>query len=211
MKRSITSLVLVACLITGTTSTAFGATNKVGGSCKKAGVKVKIGNNSAICLKVGKKLIWQKGSSTPSQLPVPKSRVKTSAANNSLVSQSAYAVQVGVGSWFFNFSYSIDGVKGVLKSDPTKSKILYLPVGKLVEIGLSNAAKESHGFSVPGLLIDKEILPGNKASVEFTPDKIGIYPGSCNIQCGRGHASMTFSIQVVSESDYLNYLSGLKN
>ena len=129
----------------------------------------------------------------------------------SIAAQSAYSISVSAGSWFFNFSYSIDGVKGALKSDPAKSNVLLLPVGKLVQLTLSNSADTSHGFWIPGLLIDKEILPGNKANVDFTPDKIGLYSASCNIQCGRDHFKMVFKVEVVSEADYLKYLASLKS
>ena len=215
MKPSATSpvriLALAIALVVGASSASFAAPkiiNKLGGTCQKVNLKVKIGSTDAVCTKVGKKLSWQKSSVSAS---LPESKVGKPSVEFTLpTAQSAYAIQVKTGSWFFNFTYSLDGIKGVLKSDPAKSKVLFLPVGKLVQIELNNASKEAHGFWIPGLLVDKEILPGNKANLEFTPDKIGTYPGSCNIQCGRGHASMTFGVEVVSEADYLKYLSGLK-
>ena len=215
MKPSATSpaliLTLAIALVAGASSASFAApkiSNKLGGTCQKVNLKAKIGSADVVCTKVGKKLSWQKSSvsASPSTSKAGKAPVTFALPT----AQSAYTVQVKTGSWFFDFTYSLDGIKGVLKSDPTKSKVLFLPVGKLVQIELNNVSKEAHGFWIPGLLVDKEILPGNKANLEFTPDKIGAYPGSCNIQCGRGHPSMTFGVEVVSESDYLKYLSGLK-
>lgn len=228
MKRC-TSLLLFAALALGVaTPPAFAAstTNKMGGQCKVLNQKVKIGSVSALCSKAGKKLVWIKSptakqtsagkpssssgepSTSPSATATPAAKASSAPA---VASQSAYSISVSAGSWFFNFAYSIDGVKTSLKSDPAKSKVLLLPVGKPVQLNLTNSADTAHGFWIPSLLIDKEILPGNKATVEFTPDKIGTYSASCNIQCGRDHFKMIFSVEVVSEADYLKYLTTLKS
>lgn len=219
MKR-VSSLVALATLIFAVaTPPSFGATNRVGGTCKTLNQTVKIGAVSATCAKIGSKLIWKrivtppkaasKSASPSAASQSPSTPVKPSSSP-AIATQSAYEITVNSGSWFFNFSYSLDGVKGGLKSEAAKAKVLFLPAGKLVQLTLTNSSDVAHGFWIPELLIDKEILPGNKAKVEFTPDKLGRYSSSCNISCGRGHATMTFSVEVVSEADYLKYLSGLK-
>ncbi|MBC7463965.1 MAG: cytochrome c oxidase subunit II [Actinobacteria bacterium] len=224
MKRFISLGLFATFLISVATPQSFAATDRVGGPCKTINQKIKIETFSATCTKVGSKLIWKKSLGTKASSPSAAPKKKAATPNPSATSpspktklapvastQSAYAINVSTGSWFFNFSYLLDGVKGALKSDPAKSKILFLPVGKLVQLTLTNSSDVTHGFWIPGLLIDKETLPGNKANVEFTPDKVGTYPSSCNISCGRGHATMTFTVEVVSEADYLKYLAGLKS
>ncbi len=42
------------------------------------------------------------------------------------------------------------------------------------------------------------ITPAATKSVTFTPTKIGTYVLHCAIPCGAGHATMTFTIKVVS-------------
>jgi heme/copper-type cytochrome/quinol oxidase subunit 2 len=224
MKRSTSLLLLSALVVSLTNAPATAAANKIGGPCKVLNQKVSIGKISATCSKAGKALVWKKtpvakptsaaksspSASAPSTSPSATVSSKASSTP-SIASQSAYSISVTTGSWFFNFAYSIDGFKGELKSDPAKAKTLYLPVGKLVQLTLTNSSDAAHGFWIPGLLIDKEVLPGNKASLEFTPDKIGIYSASCNIQCGRDHFKMVFRAEVVSEADYLKYLSSLKS
>lgn len=223
MKRSLSFALLAAFIFSTVTPQSFAATNRVDGPCKVVKQKVKIGSVSVTCTKVGSKLLWKK-TVTKAATPAPKvssPSVKPSspsaAANPNPASnvagptpQSAYAININTGSWFFNFTYLLDGVKGSLKSASEKSNVLLLPVGKLVQLTLTNSSDVGHGIWVPGLLIDKEVLPGNKANVEFTPDKTGTYNASCNISCGRGHGSMTFKVEVVSEAEYLKYLSGLK-
>ena len=224
MKRFTSLGLLIALLTSVATPQSFAATDRVGGPCKSINQKIKMGAVSTTCTKVGAKLIWKKSlvvtANTPNAAPKKKAATPNASATSPspktklapvVATQSAYAINVNTGSWFFNFSYLLDGVKGALKSDPAKSKILFLPVGKLVQLTLTNSSDVSHGFWIPGLLIDKETLPGNKANVEFTPDKVGTYPSSCNISCGRGHATMTFTVEVVSEAEYLKYLAGLKS
>jgi cytochrome c oxidase subunit 2 len=67
-----------------------------------------------------------------------------------------------------------------------------------------------HGFWIPAFMIQMQNIPGVTNSLEFTANKIGEYPGRCNILCGRNHAQMIFTIKVVSKADYQQYLQTLK-
>ncbi|MEK7158711.1 MAG: cupredoxin domain-containing protein [Patescibacteria group bacterium] len=49
----------------------------------------------------------------------------------------------------------------------------------------------THGFSLPEFNVSASLAPGKTTTVEFTPDKIGTFPFSCNIICGSGHTTMT--------------------
>jgi cytochrome c oxidase subunit 2 len=59
-------------------------------------------------------------------------------------------------------------------------------------------------------MIQIQNIPGLTNSIEFTANKIGEYPGRCNILCGRYHAQMIYTIKVVSKADYQQYLQTLK-
>jgi cytochrome c oxidase subunit 2 len=78
-----------------------------------------------------------------------------------------------------------------------------------VKLNLTNTADVSHGFWIPALGIDKEMAPEVTSAVDVTPSKLGTFPGACNVECGRGMAGMNFTVQVVSEADFLTYLSSL--
>jgi cytochrome c oxidase subunit 2 len=52
-------------------------------------------------------------------------------------------------------------------------------------------------------------LPGVTNQLEFTANKLGTYPGRCNILCGRNHAQMLFTVKVVTASEYQIYLDNL--
>jgi cytochrome c oxidase subunit 2 len=59
-------------------------------------------------------------------------------------------------------------------------------------------------------MIQMQNLPGVENHLEFTANKIGTYPGRCNILCGRNHSQMLFKVKVVSPSAYQKYISNLK-
>ncbi|NCV73895.1 MAG: cytochrome C oxidase subunit II, partial [Actinobacteria bacterium] len=52
-------------------------------------------------------------------------------------------------------------------------------------------------------------LPGVTNHLEFTANKIGEFPGRCNILCGRNHAQMLFTVKVVTPQEYQSYIEGL--
>lgn len=190
--------------------------NSPGSKCVKVGLVAKSGAAQVKCMRNGKKLIWRKvvkpttvkvspsasAKKTPSQSPAAVSVVIPTAQNE-------YEVNAKGTTWSWSFSYQLDGSKSALLSDPSHSTVLFLPQGKPVHIILKSN-DVSHGFWVPGLGIDKEASPDSSTRIDITADKTGIFPGACNIQCGRGHTGMKLSVEVVSETEYLKYLATLK-
>jgi cytochrome c oxidase subunit 2 len=59
-------------------------------------------------------------------------------------------------------------------------------------------------------MIQLQNLPGVTNELEFTANKLGTYPGRCNILCGRNHAQMLFTVKVVTPSEYQKYLEDLE-
>ncbi|HUW87710.1 MAG TPA: hypothetical protein VMW30_04950 [Candidatus Paceibacterota bacterium] len=194
-------------------------TNSPGTRCVKVGAIAKSGAVQVKCVKSGKNLIWQKKvkpkttrktpapiTSAGSVKPTP-SKSQTSPAIP--VVQSEYTVNAKGVAWSWSFTYQLDGTNSVLVSDSSHSAVLFIPQGKLVHINLKSN-DVSHGFWIPGLGIDKEASPDSVGRIDIMAEKAGIFPGACNIQCGRGHAGMKLSVQVVTEMEYLKYLSTLK-
>lgn len=188
------------------------AASKVPGhTCPKVGSSAKYGSHTIKCVKSGKKLIWQivktSKPGTPKPSTSPSATPTASAA--SLPAQSAYDVTVASSQWNFSFTYFVDGSKSAKHSAPGDSSVLYIPEGKLVHFTLTSA-DVSHGFWIPGLSIDSSMDPGVTGHLDFTASKTGTFPGRCNVtSCGRGHAGMAFTVKVVSQDDYLKYLSSL--
>ncbi|MEN9324442.1 MAG: hypothetical protein RL414_196, partial [Actinomycetota bacterium] len=67
-----------------------------------------------------------------------------------------------------------------------------------------------HGFWIPEFMIQMQNLPGVTNHIEFTANKIGEFPGRCNILCGRAHSLMLFKVKVVSPEDYRTYINSVK-
>ena len=53
------------------------------------------------------------------------------------------------------------------------------------------------GFSLPGLKVREDLVPGKIARVRLTPDRIGAYIFVCDVFCGGGHEAMHGTLTVV--------------
>ena len=59
-------------------------------------------------------------------------------------------------------------------------------------------------------MIQIQNIPGVENQIEFTAQKVGTYPGRCNILCGRQHSQMLFDVKVVTQAEYQAYIESLK-
>jgi cytochrome c oxidase subunit 2 len=84
-----------------------------------------------------------------------------------------------------------------------------MPQGESVRFTIK-ATDVVHGFWIPAFMIQKQNLPGVTNYLQFTANKLGTYPGRCNILCGRNHAQMIFKVKVVTPEQYQRYLNTLK-
>lgn len=111
--------------------------------------------------------------------------------------------------WSWQFGYPEAGPKALVTGTPAQPPTLVVPVGQRVRYTIESN-DVVHGFWIPAFMIQMQNLPGVTNSLEFTANKIGSYPGRCNILCGRNHAQMLFTVKVVSVADYKTYLETLK-
>ncbi|CAB4333633.1 unannotated protein [freshwater metagenome] len=111
--------------------------------------------------------------------------------------------------WSWQFAYPEAGPKAVVTGTPANPPTLYVPLGEKVRYTITSN-DVVHGFWIPAFMIQMQNLPGVTNHLEFTANKLGTYPGRCNILCGRNHAQMIFSIKVVTPSEYKSYLETLK-
>jgi len=111
--------------------------------------------------------------------------------------------------WSWQFSYPEAGPKAVVTGTPANPPTLYVPLGEKVRYTITSN-DVVHGFWVPAFMIQMQNLPGVTNYLEFTANKLGTYPGRCNILCGRNHSQMLFSVKVVTPAEYENYLETLK-
>jgi len=111
--------------------------------------------------------------------------------------------------WSWQFAYPEAGANAVVTGTPDKPPTLVMPQGERVRFTLTSN-DVVHGFWIPAFMIQLQNLPGVTNHIEFTANKIGSYPGRCNILCGRDHTRMLFTVKVVSPADYQSYLAQLK-
>ena len=93
--------------------------------------------------------------------------------------------------------------------DPASIPVLYLPVGKKVEIQLE-ARDVIHSFWVIDFLYKKDMIPGRTNYMSFIPEREGTFTGKCAELCGEYHSQMLFQVKVVSEAEYMAYTQKLK-
>jgi cytochrome c oxidase subunit 2 len=111
--------------------------------------------------------------------------------------------------WSWQFGYPEAGPKALVTGTPANPPTLVVPLGEKVRYTITSN-DVVHGFWIPAFMIQMQNLPGVTNSLEFTANKLGTYPGRCNILCGRNHSQMLFTVKVVTPSEYKNYLETLK-
>lgn len=110
--------------------------------------------------------------------------------------------------WSWQFSYPEAGKDAVVTGSPELPPTLYLPQGESVRFTIT-ANDVVHGFWIPAFMIQMQNLPDRTNQLQFTANKLGTFPGRCNILCGRNHAQMIFKVKVVTPEQYQKYINSL--
>ena len=111
--------------------------------------------------------------------------------------------------WSWQFGYPEAGKNAVVTGTPENPPTLYLPQGESVRFTITSN-DVVHGFWIPAFMIQMQNLPDRTNHIQFTANKLGTFPGRCNILCGRNHAQMIFKVKVVTPEQYQKYLNTLK-
>lgn len=121
--------------------------------------------------------------------------------------------------WAWDFNYLSEDVyySGIQAQEDVDNQIdinslpiLYLPVGKSVEIEL-NSRDVNHSFWILDFLYKKDLIPGKTNHWYVTPEKEGTFRGKCAELCGEYHSLMLFTVKVVSEAEYANQMQALRD
>ncbi len=202
MKRLLATATLIAFFISIIPNSYAAVT--AGSTCKKLGATSTYAGKKYTCIKSGKKLVWNKGVavSTPTLKPTPSATPKSTAS-------VMHEIEVKGIQWTWQFIYRKAGAKAIVTGTPTQPPTLVVPQGESVRYVLTSN-DVAHGFWIPALRIQMQNLPGVTNYLEFTANKLGTFPGLCNIFCGRDHARMLFNVKVVTPADYKIFLETLK-
>jgi len=140
----------------------------------------------------------------------------------------AMPVQVQAGQFAFYFRYpGPDGTFGMIHPDlisettqnfygldldhdpDAKDDIvtaeMAIPVNKEIHL-LMHSKDVGHSFFVPELRVQQDFVPGLDVSLHFTATKIGRYEIVCTQLCGLGHYNMKAYLEVMSQSDFDQWL-----
>lgn len=82
---------------------------------------------------------------------------------------------------------------------------LTLPVNKPVIVHLSTK-DVIHSFALQEMRVKQDAIPGMDIPIAFTPIKEGHWEISCAQLCGIGHYRMMGKLNIVSESEYKNWI-----
>ncbi|MGM0606081.1 MAG: cytochrome c oxidase subunit II [Halobacteriota archaeon] len=63
-----------------------------------------------------------------------------------------------------------------------------------------------HGFHVPELGLKMDAFPDKTGTIKTVPTEEGSYQGYCSEYCGLAHSEMYFTIEVVSQEEYDEWL-----
>ena len=111
--------------------------------------------------------------------------------------------------WSWQFGYPEAGKNAVVTGTPENPPTLYMPQGESVRFTITSN-DVVHGFWIPAFMIQMQNLPDRTNHIQFTANKLGTFPGRCNILCGRNHTQMIFKVKVVTPEQYQKYLNSLK-
>ncbi len=134
------------------------------------------------------------------------SKITKVTPNNSAT--AVHNIEVNAIQWSWQFKYDDIANSPTITGTPAQPPVLVVPQGEAVKYTLT-ASDVVHGFWIPAFMIQMQALPHVTNHLEFTANKIGEYPGRCNILCGRNHSEMLFKVKVVSPADYKTYLATL--
>jgi cytochrome c oxidase subunit II len=124
-------------------------------------------------------------------------------------SQVQHTIDVTGFQWSWQFGHQDGGKEAVVTGTPAQPPTLVLPQGERVAFNIYSP-DVVHGFWIPAFMIQIQNIPGVTNRIEFTANKLGEYPGRCNILCGRNHSQMVFKVKVVTPEEYDTYVETLK-
>jgi len=79
--------------------------------------------------------------------------------------------------------------------------VITVPEGQDLYVGVTSE-DVIHGFHVPDLGLKMDAMPSQVQYLKTTPEETGTYQGYCSEYCGLAHSQMYFTIEVVDQAEY---------
>jgi cytochrome c oxidase subunit II len=101
--------------------------------------------------------------------------------------------------------FGLDPEHDVDARDDIVAAEMAVPINKEIHL-LMHTKDVGHSFFVPELRVQQDFVPGLDVSLHFTATKVGKYEIVCTQLCGLGHYNMKAYLEVMSQSDFDNWL-----
>ncbi|MCE8005866.1 cytochrome c oxidase subunit II [Aestuariivita sp.] len=82
-----------------------------------------------------------------------------------------------------------------------------VPVGQTIVMQVTGA-DVIHSWTIPSFGVKQDAVPGRLAELWFNAEEEGIFFGQCSELCGKDHAYMPITVEVVSQEEYEIWLEG---
>ena len=82
-----------------------------------------------------------------------------------------------------------------------------VPVNQTVVMQVT-AADVIHSWTIPSFGVKQDGVPGRLAELWFRAEREGVFFGQCSELCGKDHAYMPITVEVVSQEEYEAWLLG---
>ncbi len=105
--------------------------------------------------------------------------------------------------WSWQFHYPDEDI--TITGEPGRGPEMVIPVGETSQLRLVSD-DVAHSFWVPDFLSKRDLIPGVDNKIDVTPTETGEYVGRCAEFCGLDHWRMNFSVRVVDEDEYQQWL-----
>jgi cytochrome c oxidase subunit 2 len=110
------------------------------------------------------------------------------------------SITVTANQWWWDVQYNSPDPSQVVR---TANEVV-LPVGVATHITL-HSNDVIHSFWVPSLAGKEDLIPGRETGLTVTPQRIGLFRGQCAEFCGRQHAHMAFTVEVVPADEFVKW------
>ena len=104
--------------------------------------------------------------------------------------------------WWWRVRYLAPGGSGPIES----ANEVRLPLGQRVELELTSP-DTIHSFWIPPLGGKVDMIPGRVTRLVLEPTRTGTFRGACAEFCGTSHALMAFSVVVLEEAAFEDWLA----
>lgn len=120
------------------------------------------------------------------------------------VAHPGLRIRLTAAQWSWRFRYA-NGVT-VAAVSTWQPPVALVPTGTEIEFD-GTSQDVIHGFWIPRLRFQRQILPGYTTRFNLIFHAAGLYGGVCSVFCGEQHSEMHFEIKAVSPASFREWLA----